>query len=66
MRIIIFLIIVALVAEPVSGQVTVNKDVKKTIPDQSLSKKQIQAEMVSAINEINTQIAKAKAIKKLY
>lgn len=57
MRIILFLIVVTLVANPVLSQTPVNKNVKKTIPEKVPSKNQMQGQMAEAINELNTQIA---------
>ena len=56
MRIILLLLMIAFMANTGLSQPPV-KEIKKPVPEQVPSKNQIRAEMVSAINEINTQIA---------
>ncbi len=49
--------LIVFIAGKSAGQVPAKRDVKKTIPNQSPSKKKVQGQLAEAINEINKQIA---------
>lgn len=55
MRCVIFLILVLFSFAPTLSQEPIKKEVKKTLPDQVPSKSGMQAQMQSAINELNKQ-----------
>ncbi|MBL7739127.1 MAG: hypothetical protein JNK14_07900 [Chitinophagaceae bacterium] len=56
MRIVLLLLLIAFVTNTGFSQQPVKKEIKKPIPDQVPSKKQIQGQLAKAVNEINEQI----------